>query len=160
MLIYILCSLIQSVSEIAAIVSPYGAIVDIFNNRAKYSGNGEDVVSLIYPPLSRQNLQSTYVIKRINRLVLINGCHHSSGFHRCELVVQSPWWTRCSNGIHPLWVEANTMSRRQAHIHEQLQRIGISVINCGSGDHSIYNKSSCFNCSCFCWIFGRSWNSR
>lgn len=53
MLIYILCSLIQSVSEIAAIVSPYGAIVDIFNNRAKYSGNGEDVVSLIYLPLSR-----------------------------------------------------------------------------------------------------------
>ncbi|KAH9749123.1 phosphate transporter [Citrus sinensis] len=39
-------ALIQSVSEIAAIVSPYGAIVDIFNNRAKYSGNGEDVDSI------------------------------------------------------------------------------------------------------------------
>lgn len=42
-----LCSLIQSTSEIAAVVSPYGAIVDIFNHRTKYSGNGEEVVSLI-----------------------------------------------------------------------------------------------------------------
>ncbi|KAI9198644.1 hypothetical protein LWI28_019600 [Acer negundo] len=38
--------LIQSAGEIAAVVSPYGAIVDVFEHRAKYSGNGEDVESI------------------------------------------------------------------------------------------------------------------
>ncbi|KAL5839286.1 hypothetical protein ACOSQ3_011992 [Xanthoceras sorbifolium] len=39
-------ALIQSASEIAAVVSPYGAIVDVFEHRAKYSGNGEDMESI------------------------------------------------------------------------------------------------------------------
>ncbi|TXG47658.1 hypothetical protein EZV62_026952 [Acer yangbiense] len=39
-------ALIQSAGEIAAVVSPYGAIVDVFEHRAKYSGNGEDVESI------------------------------------------------------------------------------------------------------------------
>ncbi|KAJ0080741.1 hypothetical protein Patl1_10446 [Pistacia atlantica] len=39
-------ALIQSASEIAAVVSPYGAIVDVFKHREKYSGNGEDVRSV------------------------------------------------------------------------------------------------------------------
>ncbi|KAK2642526.1 hypothetical protein Ddye_024289 [Dipteronia dyeriana] len=39
-------ALIQSAGEIAAVVSPYGAIVDVFEHRAKYSGNGEDVESV------------------------------------------------------------------------------------------------------------------
>ncbi|OMO65438.1 Phosphate transporter [Corchorus olitorius] len=36
-------ALIQSATEIAAIVNPYVAILDIFKHRSKYSGNGEDV---------------------------------------------------------------------------------------------------------------------
>ncbi|KAA8515061.1 hypothetical protein F0562_018152 [Nyssa sinensis] len=39
-------ALIQSASEVAAVVSPFGAILDVFMHRAKYSGNGEDVGSL------------------------------------------------------------------------------------------------------------------
>ncbi|XP_031256293.1 uncharacterized protein LOC116114276 [Pistacia vera] len=39
-------ALIQSASEIAAVVSPYGAIVDVFKRREKYSGNGEDVLDV------------------------------------------------------------------------------------------------------------------
>ncbi|KAF8413710.1 hypothetical protein HHK36_001702 [Tetracentron sinense] len=39
-------ALIQSASEVAAVVSPYGAIVDVFRHRARYSGNGEDVGSI------------------------------------------------------------------------------------------------------------------
>lgn len=39
--------LIQSASEVAAVVSPYGAILDVFQHRDKYSGNGEHVVSTI-----------------------------------------------------------------------------------------------------------------
>ncbi|KAF5183783.1 Phosphate-repressible phosphate permease pho-4 [Thalictrum thalictroides] len=37
---------IQSSTEIAAVMSPLGAIVDIFYHRAKFSGNGEDAVSV------------------------------------------------------------------------------------------------------------------
>ncbi|OMO76164.1 Phosphate transporter [Corchorus capsularis] len=37
------CRLIQSATEIAAIVNPYVAILDIFKHRSKYSRNGEDV---------------------------------------------------------------------------------------------------------------------
>ncbi|CAL5411462.1 unnamed protein product [Camellia sinensis] len=36
-------ALIQSANEIAAIMSPFGAIEDVFRHREKYSGNGEDV---------------------------------------------------------------------------------------------------------------------
>ncbi|XP_022723744.1 sodium-dependent phosphate transporter 1-like [Durio zibethinus] len=36
-------ALIQSATEIAAIVNPYVAILDVFNHRSKYSVNGEDV---------------------------------------------------------------------------------------------------------------------
>ncbi|PQQ21809.1 sodium-dependent phosphate transporter 1 [Prunus yedoensis var. nudiflora] len=36
-------ALIQSANEVSAIVSPYGAILDIFQHREKYSGNREDV---------------------------------------------------------------------------------------------------------------------
>ncbi|XP_050367360.1 uncharacterized protein LOC126785763 [Argentina anserina] len=36
-------ALIQSASEVSAVVSPYAAILDIFQNRDKYSGNGEHV---------------------------------------------------------------------------------------------------------------------
>ncbi|CAK9148086.1 unnamed protein product [Ilex paraguariensis] len=39
-------ALIQSASEVAALVSPIGAILDVFTHRTKYSGNGEDVGSL------------------------------------------------------------------------------------------------------------------
>ncbi|XP_059669574.1 uncharacterized protein LOC132314767 [Cornus florida] len=39
-------ALIQSASEVAAVVSPFGAILDVFTHRAKYSGNAEDVGSL------------------------------------------------------------------------------------------------------------------
>ncbi|XVE88243.1 hypothetical protein DITRI_Ditri19aG0054100 [Diplodiscus trichospermus] len=35
--------LIQSATEVAAIVNPYVAILDVFNHRSKYSGNMEDV---------------------------------------------------------------------------------------------------------------------
>ena len=41
------CRLIQSASEVAAIMSPFAAIEDVFVYRAKYSGNGKDLVSLI-----------------------------------------------------------------------------------------------------------------
>ena len=41
----LVCRLIQSATEIAAIVNPYVAILDVFKHRSKYSGNGEDVVS-------------------------------------------------------------------------------------------------------------------
>ncbi|XP_048229559.1 sodium-dependent phosphate transporter 1 [Ricinus communis] len=34
---------IQSVTEVSAVVSPYGAILDVFEHRAKYSGNGQNV---------------------------------------------------------------------------------------------------------------------
>ncbi|XP_062017147.1 phosphate-repressible phosphate permease pho-4-like isoform X1 [Rosa rugosa] len=39
-------ALIQSTNEVAAVVSPYGAILDVFHNREKYSGNGEHVGSI------------------------------------------------------------------------------------------------------------------
>ncbi|KAM1455611.1 hypothetical protein TB2_004682 [Malus domestica] len=39
-------ALIQSANEVAAIVSPYGAILDVFQHRVKYSGNGESVESI------------------------------------------------------------------------------------------------------------------
>ncbi|KAH7545013.1 hypothetical protein FEM48_Zijuj01G0048400 [Ziziphus jujuba var. spinosa] len=39
-------ALIQSASEIAAVVTPYGAIHEVFSHRAKYSGNGEDMESV------------------------------------------------------------------------------------------------------------------
>ncbi|XP_058103377.1 uncharacterized protein LOC131246932 [Magnolia sinica] len=36
-------ALIQSANEIAAVVGPYQAIIDIFSHRKNYSGNGEDL---------------------------------------------------------------------------------------------------------------------
>lgn len=44
--------LIQSASEVAAVVTPYWAIHEVFSHRAKYSGNGEDMVSWDYPSSS------------------------------------------------------------------------------------------------------------
>ncbi|EEF40112.1 phosphate transporter, putative [Ricinus communis] len=38
-----LFAFIQSVTEVSAVVSPYGAILDVFEHRAKYSGNGQNV---------------------------------------------------------------------------------------------------------------------
>jgi hypothetical protein len=42
----LICCRLQFSIEVAAIASPYAAILDVFDHRIKYLRNGEDVVSL------------------------------------------------------------------------------------------------------------------
>lgn len=57
-------------------------------------------------------------------------------------------------------VEADSMPWWKADIHEQLQRLGIPVVNSGSNDYSCHGESTCFERPCFYWFLGRSWDSR
>ncbi|GLT68309.1 hypothetical protein SLA2020_405550 [Shorea laevis] len=70
-------ALIQSASEIAAIVSPHKAILDIYKHRSKYSEDGEDV----------QSLRVTWWFRGIGGFVA------AMGFFLCwEQADTLPWW--------------------------------------------------------------------